>query len=106
MRPVSEIKAEGEPAGNNRGGLGGGNDRTVVFVFIGSHLTPNASSRPATAFSSNLVRRHHRHFGSAIFLGHCGIDKKYLRSSVLILRGVPLWQGINNNQPMTGTLGR
>ena len=33
MRPVSEIKAEGEPAGNNRGGREGGNDRTGCICF-------------------------------------------------------------------------
>ena len=36
MRPVTEIKAEGEPAENNGAGVRGGNDgRSWLFVFIG-----------------------------------------------------------------------
>ena len=33
MTPITEIEAEGEPAGNNQGGRGGGNDGRSSFSF-------------------------------------------------------------------------
>jgi len=56
MRPITEIEAEGEPADGSR--RGGGNDGGSSFSFHRQSISPDASLRRMSAFSSNLVSRH------------------------------------------------
>jgi len=54
MLPITKIEAEGEPADDSR--RGGGNDGGSSFSFHRQSISPDASLRRMSAFSSILVR--------------------------------------------------
>jgi len=64
MRAITKIKAEGEPADEGSGRCG--NFSRSSFIFHRQIISLNASLRRASAFSSNLVRRHGHNLPSLI----------------------------------------